>query len=76
MRWKNLYRSPVIFRADACWPDNPTGDTVVTEHGDHMSFNWQAAAPPHMLPSGFRPAERFSMARYSCSLQSFVGRGH
>lgn len=58
VRWKNLYWSPVIFPADACWPDNPTGDTAVTAHCDHMSFDWQAAAPPHMLPPGSRPADR------------------
>lgn len=56
VRWKNLYWSHLIFPADACWPDDPTGDTVVTAYCNHMSFDWQAAAPPHMLPSGFRPA--------------------
>lgn len=58
-RWKNLYWSPVIFPADASWPDKPTGDTAVPAQHDHMSFDWQAA---HTLPSGFHQGALFDGA--------------
>lgn len=66
-RWKNLYWSPVSFPAEACWPDKPTGDTVVPAHHDHMSFDWRAASPPRTRFHQATIRESFSTARYSWS---------